>query len=303
MDARVGQRRVGPPRPGSTRLAAASSRTTEPVVSTFIELPSGRDLAHIMLGFPAGHSTRSVLPGPEGMMLVVSFERMPSGRRDTVVELVRVTDWNDIKEEIAYGLEPVAGVIREGDCDLWAAIGPGGPVITTREGIVWCDWQLKPLHEHRHDIHPLGLAVDAANRAFVIGDDEGTTRFSFVAPGGPARPPITLPSARGRAAPVLVHPNGESFIVLPDEVLALDQQAKVTWHWPLATPSSATLASNGLLLLAGAQLSALSRSKKHQELWTPPAPLVAPPVLAGGVVYVATDDTLFALESAGKAGQ
>jgi len=90
--------------------------------------------------------------------------------------------------------------------------------------------------------------------------------------------------------------NGESRIVLPDEVVALNGQGHVAERWPLSGPAFASLASNDVLLLAGGQLTAITKEGRHLDLWSPPAPLVTPPVLAGGLLHVATDEPLFALE-------
>jgi hypothetical protein len=263
-------------------------------------LPSGTLDCAIMLAMPSGKDTGQVLPGPDGILLVLNLNRSQRGRDEAVVEMVRTRDWSHVENGILYGLDPVAGVIREGDWLVDAALAKTGPVLVTAEAIVWCDWQLRVLAEQPHALKPAVVSVDGSGRAFVLGTDEQRECHLLVAApqrGAPIDHPV--PQADGYdAQPPLLLPDGCSYFLMPGEILALDAAGAVAWRKPCGPAPRGTLAANHLLLLADGGLSAVDRTGDTTLMWTPPDPLATPPLLVGGQVYVATAQELFALVGA-----
>lgn len=263
-------------------------------------LPSGTGDCAIMLAMPSGKDTGQVLPGPDGVVLVLNLNRTQSGRDEAVVEMVRMRDWSQVRNGIFYGLDPVAGVLRDGDWLVDAAMAKTGPVLVTTEAIVWCDWQLRALAQQPHALKPTAMSVDGAGRAFVVGRDEQLeTHLLVAAPKGGAPLDYPVPSANGFAVqPPLVLPDGASYFLMPGEILALDATGAIAWRKPCGPAPRGTLTANHLLLLADGGLSVVDRTGDTTSLWTPPDPLAIPPVLAGGHIYVATAQELFALVGA-----
>jgi hypothetical protein len=263
-------------------------------------LPSGEVECSIMLAMQTGKNTGKVLPGPDGILLVLNQNRTQNGPDEAVVEVVRVRDWGNIKNGILYGLEPVAGVIREGDWLLDAAMAKTGPVLVTASAIVWCDWQLRALAEQPHALKPMVVSVDGSSRAYVVGtDDQLETHLLVATPSGAAPIDHPVPKADGfDPQPPLVFPDGSSYFLMPGELLALDASGAVRWRKPCGRSPRGTLTANQLLLLSDEKLHVVDQTGEASLLWTPPAPLLTPPVLASGQIYVATADELFVLAGA-----
>ncbi len=265
-------------------------------------LPGGARECSIALSLPSGHVTCAVLPGPDQLLVVMTSQRTHGGGDDVVVEVVRAHDWQQIQNGRLYGLEPVAGMIREQDWLAEAALAATGPVLATADGILWCDWWLRPLAEHLHALRPLALSVDRAGRAFVIGNDDLRARhLVIVHPGGPVQTSISLPEADAgevqpvEAQPVLVASDGSGYLVTPGQILRLSAEGRVEWSRPCGARPRAALAGNGLLLLVDDDLSVLDPAGERTLLWKPPAALVTPPILVGREVVVASHDHLFLL--------
>jgi hypothetical protein len=251
----------------------------------------------IMLSLPSGHLTGALLPGPDRTLLVLTRKRTPRGPNDVVVEVVRARDWQHIEDGRLYGLDPIAGMIREQDCFAEVALAKTGPVLATPDGVLWCDWQLRPLAECPHSLHPRALSVDAAGRAFIVGNDDPLeSRVLVVPPGGPAVARHSVPSARDfDVQPPLILPHGASYVLSPGELLALSPAGQAMWRQPCGNHPRGTTTANGLLLLADEVLYAVDPAGQRMLLWTPPSPLVVPPILLDGRIVVATSDQLFML--------
>jgi hypothetical protein len=263
-------------------------------------LPRGAVECAIMLAMQTGKVTGQVLPGPDGILLVLNQNRTQSGRDEAVVEMVQTRDWGHVQNGILYGLEPVAGVIREGDWLVDAAMARTGPVLVTAEAIVWCDWQLRVLAEQPHALKPVVVSVDRQDRAFMVGTDEQRESHLLVAaPKGGAPIDHPVPNADGfEAQPPLILPDGASYFLMPGELLALDAAGAVRWRKLCGRAPRGTLTANRLLLLSDGGLSAVDETGDATPLWMSPEPLATPPVLAGGQIYVATDEKLFVLAAA-----
>jgi hypothetical protein len=210
-------------------------------------------------------------------------------------------DWQRIENGLLYGLDPIAGMIREDGWAAEAALGKNGPVFATPDGILWCDWQLHPMAEHLHSLNPRALSVDAAGRAFVIGDDDLLHPQLVIAPpGGPALAVHPLPGAKGFAMqPALLAGDGSSYLLTPGEILALSADGQVNWRVPCGANPRGTLSSNGILLLADEALYAIGPAGDRTLLWKPPSSIVTAPILFGARIILATADRLFMLQGDG----
>lgn len=261
-------------------------------------LPTLERDGRIMLAYPTRHVTRTLLQGP-GVLAILSVNDTPFGPPpDAVVEVVRVRDWGDTgKRKVHYGLDPVAGIIREGDGNVHAAASETGPVLATRDGIRWCDWQLRPLHEVPIQAFPRALSVGDNGHAHLACDVQGKAFLLIVQPETKSVVEVPLPwPVDATFVPPQLGLNGTVFLTPPGHAWVLAPDGRIR-YWTRraskAPPGSVT--ANGMLLLSDAQLFALSPEGERYELWTPPKALACPPVLAGGRIYVASDTTLYAL--------
>lgn len=293
----VGQLRRGQ---GTSYLDSTGSRLIaddpEGGLSTFL-LPGGQRDAAIVLSAPEGHTTKEVLEGPGVLVFVTAHESPFGAPPDVVLETVRVRDYAAKGQHgILYGLEPLAGILRQGDGRARAAAARTGPVVATRDGILWCDWQLRKLAEHRMPATPVALSVDDQDRACLVSSDEGVTRLQIVPPGGPTAVEVELPWSSDRASvPPIVGSDGHLFLTPDGAVMALSPTGDELWRQDRGSAAPGLLTSNGLLLLADEELYALTRDGARRPLWRPPAPLATAAVLAGGLLYVATAEALFEL--------
>lgn len=262
-------------------------------------LSNGERDARVMLSHPSQHLTRAILQGP-GVLAFLFVHDSPFGPpANAVVEVVRVRDWGKKgKLGILYGLDPVAGIIREADGKTQAAAAPRGPVLATPDGILWCDWLLRPIAEQRWSFQPRALSVDDSGRAYVFGADGTEARFLIVTPDGARICDIGLPWERDASSvPPLVGPSGNIFLTPPGQIWALDAAGRKLWTQVLRSDSPpGTLTANGVLLISDDSLYAITPSGERHMLWKPPAPLVSPAVLARGQIHVASADTLYVLK-------
>jgi hypothetical protein len=262
-------------------------------------LPGGKREAAISLSAPEDHTTKEVLEGPGGVVVLVTAHESPFGPSpDVVVEAIRIRDYNDTgKHKILYGFDPVGGIVREEDGYGRAAAARGGPVIATRGGILWCDWRLGSLAAYARSATPAALSVDDQDRACMICEDEdGRVRLLVVPPGGPAALEIELPASFDRmSVPPILGADGSMYLTPRGSVLALAPTGDELWRQERASAAPGLLTSNGLLLLADDQLYAVTRDGRRLPLWKPPAPIQTAAVLAGGLLHVATAETLFVL--------
>ena len=263
-------------------------------------LPKSSVECSIALSLPSDHLTAHLLPGPDDLLCVVTRKRSLGGHDDAVVELVKMTDWAHVRSGSLYGMEPVAGIIREADSFADAALANSGPVLATPDGIVWCDWQLGTLAEHHHALKPVVMSVDSASRVLLVGEDERLNlHFVLVPPGDAPLVDLPLPKAKGfDLQPPLILADGAAYLLQPGQLLSFDAAGAVRWHISCGSCPRGSLTSNGLLLLADAHLLAVDETGQATLLWTAPAPLTTPPVLAHGHIFVATADELFMLRGA-----
>ena len=273
---------------------------SESGLSTYL-LPDGRRDARIMLALPSHHVTRTVLQGP-GLLAVLSVADTPFGPRpNAVVEVVRVRDWGEKGTlNIHYGLDPLAGIIREVDGKVRAAAAASGPVLATPGGIRWCDWRLQTLAEVALDVTPRALSVDEGGRAHLLCDRAGDAHLLIALAGGRSPVDVPLPwPVDATFVPPLVGLGGTIFLTPPGQVWALEPDGRLRWSQARAAGTPAgSVAANGLLLASDDLLYAITAAGDRHPLWQPPAPLVTPPVLAGGRIHVASADKLYVLEPA-----
>jgi len=255
-----------------------------------------RQEASIVAAAPGDGQAREILQGPGAIVLVTTHET-PHGGARTIVETLHVRDYTDAKQEILYGIDPLAGIIREEDALVVAAAGARGPVLATPNGIDRRDWQLRPLHEHALAARPLALSVDENDHAHLLSDDGGWPHLQvFPASGAPIFDLELSPEDSPFKRAPLIAPNGQIYLVSPLSIVAISPRGRVLWRQERMLPSQATLSGNGLLLMGSASLDAVTPEGRHIILWHPPSPIVTPPVLANGRIYVATQEDLYALK-------
>ena len=262
-------------------------------------LPTLRRDGCILLAYPTPHITRTILQGP-GVLAFLSVVDTPFGPRpNAVVEVVRVRDWNETgKRKIHYGLEPMAGMIRERDGKVRAAAANAGPVLATPDGIRWCDWQLRTLSEAPLRMNPRALSVDAGGRAHLLCDMNGEAHLLMVSPDSAAVVDVRLPwEVDATFVPPQIGLDGTIFLTPPGLVLILAPDGCIRyWARRGSQAPPGTVTANGMLLVSDRELFALTPEGERHVLWRPPQPLVTPPVLAGGRITVASNTTLYALE-------
>ena len=258
----------------------------------------GQREGSILVSSANAGTSREVLQGP-GAFAFVTAESPPHGDQTASVQVLRIVDYARVKNHILYGLEPVAGITRD-ESSVRAAAASAGPVLATKEGVVWCDWRLRALHELKRATNPLALSVDDQGRALLIADD-GERRLHIIAPGGPSTD-VVLPDAMFASfVPPVVAPSGQIYLTPPGGVRSVSRDGAILWQQTRASDAPGGVAMNGLLLLADDQLYALTPDGRRLPLWRPPAPIVTAAVLAGGLIYVATAETLYALAPAAPA--
>jgi hypothetical protein len=265
------------------------------------KLPGGERDAAILLPMVGLDETAQILEGPAHMLVFVAKIGHPEQRhQQTTVVSARVRDYEERdKNGFLAGVDAVAVMVRESR-DVVAAAARPGPVFATDDGILWCDWNLRPLREHRLQRRPLSLSVDGDDRACLLATDEMTTHLSLVPPGGPAAADVAMPfpPEAGYGSPI-VAPDGTLFLTPRDQVLALSPAGAVLWQQRRASAAPGAATADGFLLFADDQLYAVTaREGRREPLWRPPSPLLTAAVLAGGLLHVASADTLFVLEPA-----
>jgi hypothetical protein len=173
-------------------------------------------------------------------------------------------------------------------------------VLATPNGVDWRDWQLRPRGQAELAAHPVALSVDERGHAHLLTDDGGWLHLQVFADRGETIFDLTLPTDAGPfSQPPLVAPSGQITLTSPQGILALSSVGQILWRKDTVGAGGgavpATLTGNGLMLLAGEALSAVTSEGRSITLWQPPASLLTPPVLANEHIYVATSDALFAL--------
>ncbi len=273
---------------GGRLLAGASGG-----VATYT--PDAKREASLFLSFSEPSSTREILQGP-GVLAFLSVERQPHGSPRAEVLAMRVRDYGKIKNDILYGVEPLAGITRSEDDSVVAAAGRTGPIIATDAGVLWCDWQLRPLHESLGSGTPWTISVDDQERAHVIVNDNFQTRLRIIPPGGKPIVDLALPSSEyNYSGPPIIAAAGQVYLTPPGSLLAISPDGKILWQQTRASDARGSVSANGLLLVATDTVDAVTAEGRHLILWHPPARIVAGPVLAGDRIYVASAEKLYAL--------
>jgi hypothetical protein len=262
-------------------------------------LPAGSPSAGIFLTAPISFNTESLLAGP-GVLALVNSHDSPFGQRAcSIVEVIRVVDYDRTKNGILYGLEPLGGIQRDDDGRINAAAGSRGPVLATRGGLVWCDWQARPAAEHQMSMSPISLSIDDHQRACLVFDNGSADRLAIIPPGGPVVADIGLPwEPDPDCPPPVISPNGTIYLTPRDHVLAIAPNGDQRWMQTRHSAAPGTVTANGLLLLSDDRLYAVTTDGRRLPLWDPPQPIVTAAILAGDLLHVCTADTLYVLEPA-----
>jgi len=281
-----------------TLLAEAS----EGGLSTFV-LPEGTRDAFVMLARPQPAYSREVLSGPGGVLAMLSVKRSHLGEPPgAFIETFQVADWRAKNElDIAEGLTPLAGLVRVQDGSATFALAPSGPVLVAPEGVRWCDWLLRPLAERAWQTQVQAVSTGDDARVRVACTDGHSCELWLVSPGEAPVQRVSLPWApEHNWTPPLIAPDGGTILTPSGHVWSVDALGQRRWSAQRDEGEPmGTLSSNGLVLLAGSELCALTAGEGARHvLWKPAERLTTPPILAGGRIYVASSDQLFALEPA-----
>jgi hypothetical protein len=251
--------------------------------------------ASIFLSFSDPGTSKEILQGP-GVLAFVSIDAPPHGSPRAEVLSFRVRDYARIKNGVLYGLAPLAGITRGDDNAVRAAAGHAGPVVATKSGVLWCDWQLQPLHETLVSGTPVAISVDDQERAHVIVSEDFQTRLRIIPPGGPPIVDLALPSDAYRySGPPIIASSGQVYLTPPHALLAISPDGKILWEQARASTARGSVSANGLVLVAADTLDAVTVEGRHLTLWQPPARVIAGPVLTDERIYVASVDKLYAL--------
>ena len=251
--------------------------------------------AAIFLSFSDPGTSKEILQGPD-VLAFLSIDAPPHSSPRAEVLSLRVRDYARIKNGVLYGLEPLAGITRSDDADVRAAAGRTGPVVATSAGVLWCDWQLRPLHETLVSGIPLAISVDDQERAYVLVSAGFETRLRIIPPGGQPIVDLALPSnAYNASGPPIIASTGQVYLTPPHALLAISPDGKILWEQTRSSTARGSVSANGLVLIAADTLDAVTAEGRHRTLWQAPAPIVAGPVLADDRIYLASADTLYAL--------
>ncbi len=251
--------------------------------------------AALFLSFSDPGTSKEILQGP-GVFAFLSIDAPPHSTPRAELLSLRIRDYGRIKNGVLYGLEPLAGITRSDDGDVRAAAGRTGPVVATSAGVLWCDWQLRPLHETLISGMPSAISVADQERAHVIVTVGFETRLRIIPPGGQPIVDLALPSnAYNNSGPPIIAPSGQVYLTPPHALLAISPDGKILWEQTRPSTARASVSANGLVLIADETLDAVTADGRHRTLWRPPAPIVAGPVLTDDRLYVASADKLYAL--------
>ena len=264
-------------------------------------LPDGTRDAFVMLGRPDLTFSREAIQGP-AVIAMLSVKRSHLGEPPSaMVETFRVNDWRAKSDlEIFEGFTPLSGIVRVKDGSAIFAAAPTGPVLATSDGIRWCDWLLRPLAERAWETQAQAISVSDDGCARVTCTDGFTCQLRVLPPDEMPIRAIDLPwQGDANWTPPLVRPDGGTILTPRGHAWSLDPDLQLRWSARRDEDEPmGTLSSNGILLLSGAELYAFTADGKRHVLWLPPARLMTPPILASGRIYVASADSLFALEPA-----
>jgi hypothetical protein len=262
-------------------------------------LHDGRRDARVMLAFPTAHALRQMVQGPDVLVILTARDFPLGPPPEAVVEAVRVSNYGNKSERgIFYGLEPLGGIIRTQDADVRMAAARSGPVLATPDGLLWCDWQLRPVREVQSSMNPIALSADSSGRAMLVFERDGAARFSITPAGAAAICDVELPwEAHVSTPPAIVMTDGSIAMTPPGRLLILASDGRALLHESRASRAPATMTSNGILLLPHDQLLAVTPEGDRYILWQPPGPILTAPILAQGILYVATQDMLYALRA------
>lgn len=260
----------------------------------------GRREAMMNAAGPSEGIARTIMQGPgAGTLVLVTTHEPPHGAARAVVETVRVRDYGDVKNRQLYGIEPLAGIRRDEDATVVAAAGRDGPVLATPNGVDWRDWQLRPRGELDQEANPIALSVDERGRTHLLYDDGGWTHLQILSSECASIVDLTLSPDDGAVQrPPLVAASGQITLLCAHAVVAISPDGQTLWRRPCApaaAPPVATVCANGLLLVGGDTLDAVTSDGEAIPLAHLPAPVATPPVLANDHIYAATNDTLYAL--------
>ena len=262
-------------------------------------LPDTNRSAQILLAFPSGHKTKEIVQGPGALVILSVRESIFGPSPQAVVEAVRIKDYaNRGPTGILYGIEPLAGIIRDLDSDVELAAGKNGPLCATPDGITWYDWQLRKSIDFQIDSNPIALSADSEGRAYLVHDRDGACTLSIVPRGGPVQAEVTLPWDASLPTPPVVSSSGYVFLTPPGQVLAVDPTGRILWHRERSSRCAGTVTSNGLLLLPDDGLCAVTIEGDRFPLWRLSEPAMTPPILAQGKLHVATASKLYVLQPA-----
>jgi hypothetical protein len=243
---------------------------------------------------PSDGVTREVIAGP-GALVLLTIDAPPHGTPKAVVETrAEIRDYSRVKNSTLYGVEPLAGVQRDDDARVLAAAGPSGPVLATSAGLEWRDWQLNPLQQVPLAGRPIALAVDDQNQAYLLSIDVDEPHLHRIPGLGGIGFDQKLAGAQGPYTSLLVAANGQIYVRTPQGVLAFAADGKALWRSDRKGP--AALSANGVLMVSGETLDAITSDGQPLTIWNPPMPLVTPPVLANGHIIVASSEQLYVLE-------
>jgi hypothetical protein len=258
-------------------------------------LADARELGRVRVIFSSTVDLAYAFQGPDRWILVM---RGHPHHEETNVQSVRFAPgptnrFGELEDWQLLGL-----MRRNEDSDVYAAAWPGGIALATDDGVGWFTWGLECVAESLRDAHPYELSLDLDGTAYLIERDRDVQLT--VLPLGATEPTLRVPlpvRRRNVIQPPIVSPAG-IHVVTRGAVWHVDHGGEIRWQVALAESTHASLTPDGMLLLAGPELVAVTPDGQTRPLGPALPPTSTPPVLVGGRLFVAGADHLSVLRAA-----
>lgn len=258
---------------------------------------------HYFLPFGGDLFERTFVAKRGRRMVIAAFERQ---RPDMVVmpehSAVEVVDLGDppaVEREYLLSAKREA-VVEYPAAGLKAAMNEETLALAMRNRIVFTDLRLGPGAAFSDSFFPFALALDEADRAYLLAGDRVPRALWLLTPRGERVYSFEFPSDMQvpRRPPVIGYDH-RAYVLTRDRVLAVSPEGKLAWERPAGAPigGAAITANDWLLVAAGPALAAFDAQGQRRELRAfPGEQLLTPPVLTSdGDLLVASAKRLYRL--------
>lgn len=174
-------------------------------------------------------------------------------------------------------------------------------VLAIEDSLLRADASLAVQAQLTGSFRPQALSLDEAGRAWLVATTGTGPELWAIEPDGRRlfATPLPRTSAQLLAPPIVSH-HHLAYLVYRDRILAFESDGRPAWQWSASTVGATLTADDRLLVAAGREVRSIGAGGPGDLLVTLPEPIVTPPILsAGGLLLVASADTLYAFVAAG----